>query len=225
MATNTVLAGMSKGHTIYKNEAGKRVPSVTTILGVKAKPALYAWHNRQGLAGVNTQVYVQKAADAGTCAHAMVHADIMGTDPQLEASRFDPALADLGANGYLQWLEWRKGRKIVPIVAETPLVSEIHQYGGTVDFFGLVDADEELLDFKTSDSGIWPEMRYQVAAYFKLLEEKGYHPRRARIIRLGKKDQELTFETEEVQDIDGHFEMFLACKKVWDLEKQLEARW
>lgn len=224
MAPNQVLAGMSKAHTVYKNAAGRRVPSVTTILNVLAKPALYKWHNRMGLEGIDTSVYVEKAGDAGTCAHAMIHADLMGTDPKLEGEKFGREIADLGENGYLQWLDWRKGREIKPIVSETGLVSEVYQYGGTVDVFGLLEGEEELLDFKTSDSGIWPEMRYQVAAYYKLLQEHGYHPKRARIIRVGKKEIEGSFQTEIVHDIDLHFEMFLACRRVYDLQKQLEVR-
>src|SRR5438093_1588565 len=35
-------------HTVYKNAAGKRVPGVTTILGILNKPALLKWAWEQG---------------------------------------------------------------------------------------------------------------------------------------------------------------------------------
>jgi hypothetical protein len=42
----------TKQHTIYKLADGSRVPGVTTIVGMKAKPQLIDWANRIGLEGI-----------------------------------------------------------------------------------------------------------------------------------------------------------------------------
>lgn len=64
----------------YKNKAGKRVPSVTTILSrFKDSAALMIWANKEGLEGRPLRgegSTADKAAEAGTLAHAFVEADI-----------------------------------------------------------------------------------------------------------------------------------------------------
>ena len=216
---NDTIVAMSKGHTVYKLLDGTRVPGVTTVLGVLAKPALIAWANRMGLRGIDTSKYVRDAATAGTVAHYLIECDLKGI--KADTSQFAPALVDLGENGYLKWLEWKRGKDIRLVLSEEPMVSETFRYGGTPDAIVYLDGVLSLLDFKTSDSGIWPEMRHQVAAYDNLVKEHQIPVERDIIIRLGKEDC-AGFETETVADIPLHFKMFRFALDIYDLQKQLK---
>lgn len=219
MSTNTTIAAMSKAHTVYKLADGTRVPGATTVLGVLAKPALVAWANRMGLQGIDTSKYVRDAATAGTVCHYLIECDLKGETPDL--SPFPPALVDLGENGYLKWLDWKKGKRIVPVCVEEPMVSEVLRYGGTPDAIISLDDVLTLLDFKTSDSGIWPEMRHQVSAYDNLAHEHGYDTQQSIILRFGKDDMN-QFEEERVTKLPLHFTMFRLALDIYNLQKELK---
>lgn len=219
MAIDKVIAKKSKQHTVYKTKDGTRVPGVTTVLGVLAKPALIAWANKQGLAGIDTQKYVERAADAGTACHAMIEAHLKGET--FDASTYAPDLLGLAENGFLKYLEWEGHHKVEAVQSELALVSEEHKYGGTIDMYCKLDGSLTLVDFKTNSTGVFDEMRHQVVAYRKLLIENGYPVNRIVIIRLGKSDQ-LDMEAVEVGDWDLHWSMFLACKTIYDLQKALK---
>jgi hypothetical protein len=80
--------------------------------------------------------------------------------------------------------------------------------------------EKVLIDIKTSDSGIWPEMRHQVAAYRAMLIENGHPVDRVTIVRVGKESTE-TFATETIDNLDKHFELFLHAKEIYRLQKEI----
>ena len=53
----------NRAHTIYKNEEGKRLPGVTTIVGLLDKPQLRVWANRIGLDGIDLNSYMDDLAN------------------------------------------------------------------------------------------------------------------------------------------------------------------
>ena len=182
MSINATLAAKSRQHTVYKLADGTRVPGVTTVLNILAKPALIAWANRMGLQGIDTTKYVDAAANAGTCCHAMIEAHLKG-EP-FDASLFDPATIDIAENGYLKYLDWEAGHKLADIHSEMQLVSEQHRYGGTVDLYCTLDGVPTLVDFKTNQSGIYDEMMHQVAGGYRLLlEEHGMPVKQVLVFR------------------------------------------
>lgn len=221
MPVNEAIAKNAKQHTVYKLTDGTRVPGATTVLGVLGKPALVAWANRMGLQGIDTSKYVRDAATAGTVAHYLIECDLMNV--KADVSQYPPALVSLGENGYLKWLEWKKGKLIDVVMVEEPMVSETFRYGGTPDAIIYLDGVLTLLDFKTSDSGIWPEMRHQVAAYHNLALERGWQIDQSMILRFGKDDME-QFEKETVQNISLHFKMFRLALEIYELQKQLNRK-
>lgn len=209
----------TKAHQSYRKSDGTRVPGVTTVLGVLAKPALIAWANRMGLQGIDTRAYVDAKAEVGTCAHYLIECELRGEKPDL--SEFAPISVDAAENGYLKFLSWRDGQPGFKWVAsELQLVSEEHGYGGTVDILCEIDGKLTLLDIKTSGSGIWPEMKHQVAAYRQLCIENNYPVEQAVIIRVGRDDGE-GFETATISDMDKHLDLFLHCLAVYRLQKEL----
>ena len=208
-----------KVHTVYKNKDGIRIPSVTTYLGILNKPALLKWAWQCGIDGIDYEKLRDNAADIGTLAHYLIMCHI--AKEEADISEYSPADVEKAQTCIEKYLEWERGHDIEPLMLEEPLISEEHQFGGTIDFYGLIDAVPSLMDFKTS-KGIYDENFHQVSAYYKLLLENGHIVEHAKILRIGKNPEE-GFEERgiEVKRLDGHFELFLACQKIYELQKVL----
>lgn len=206
----------AKAHTVYKVD-GKRVPGVTTILGVLNKPALVKWANNLGLQGVDSTKYVDALATIGTCAHYLVECEWKGEEPDL--SEYDPDTIDKAENALLSFWEWRKGKDIDPLLVEEPLVSDSLRYGGTIDCYARVDGVNTLIDLKTS-RGIFSEHIHQLAAYRQLLMENGYEVDNVRILRIGRDESE-GFEERVYtpEQLEPHWEIFEHCRAIYELQK------
>jgi hypothetical protein len=213
------LASKSRQHTVYKTADGTRVPGVTTVLGVLAKPALIAWANRMGLQGIDTTKYVDAAAKAGTAAHEMIQCHLTGMP--FDSTQYPQDLLDLAVNGFIKYLDWEKGHKIEDVHSEMGLVSESWKYGGTIDMYCKLDGVPTLVDFKTNSSGIYGEMMHQVAGgYRQLLGENGYLVHQVLIIRLGKSDN-MDLEARMIGDWDLHWDIFRECLHLYNLLKKV----
>jgi hypothetical protein len=186
MNIDSVAAKRSRPHTRYVNKAGRPIPGCTTVLGVLAKPALYRWNNQMGLKGIDTIKYVDVLALAGTLAHEMILCHLL--DKPFESDQ-PKDIIDKAENSFLSYLEWERKHTVEPILCEAALVSETHQFGGTIDFYGKIDGERALLDFKTAKA-IYPEHLYQVSAYHTLLEENGYSVDNVGILQLGRSEDE-----------------------------------
>jgi len=204
-------------HTVYKLADGQRVPSVTTYLGVLAKPALISWAWELGVQGLDFRKVKDQAGDIGTLVHYLVLCDLQGKEPDLlDCSPNELRLAEVSMSKYQ---EWKNGQVIEPILLETPLVSEVYKFGGTPDFYGKVGGKLTLLDFKTGKA-IYDEAFYQVSAYKKLLEEHGHNVEQVKVLRVGKSDDE-GFEERSVGNLEKHWELFLCCQKIYELQKAI----
>jgi len=177
----------AKAHTRYTLQDGTRVPGVTTVLNVIAKPALIAWANRMGLDGINTSKHVDELADIGTLAHAMIAHHLGGPAPDLDD--YSKNQIDRAENSVLSFHEWAKGKTIVTAHSERQMVSEELRYGGTCGWLGAIDGVETLLDLKTGKA-IYDEHLYQVAAYWNLAREGGLDVREIRILQVGRSEDE-----------------------------------
>jgi len=177
---------MLKAHQVYKNAAGKRVPGVTTVLGILDKPALLAWANRMGLEGKDINAVRDAAADIGTIAHARIEAHLRGMD--FDETGLSTEALDKSATSFLRFLEWWDRSNLSVEATEVQMVSELWQVGGTADIVALRGDRRILVDIKTG-KGIYREHRMQVAAYARMYEHVG----RGRmdevwIVRVGKED-------------------------------------
>jgi len=208
----------TKVHTIYKLANGARVPGVTTITGVLNKPALIKWANNLGLQGVDSTKYVDTLADIGTLAHNLVECDLIGAEPDI--SEYSSKEIDLAENSLLSYFEWKKDKEIEIIFVEKSLVSEIYQYGGTCDVYAKINGVKTLLDLKTSKA-IYPEMTTQVSAYRQLLIEAGHKVESVSILRIGREESE-GFEYHKCVNLDLHFEKFVHCLAIYNIDKQLK---
>ena len=207
---------------------GKRVPSVTTVIsncklgGIE--PLLY-WANQCGLEGNNHREVANIAANAGTCAHEMIEADIRGT-PFDDSKYSDNSLDKAGAcfNGYL---EWKSQKNIITTHSELSLLSAKHLYGGTMDAMADKDGKIMLLDWKTSNS-VYPDYLIQLAAYGQLWNENfsespingGFG-----LLRISKPKEPgdpVTFSYSYWDQLDIALETFLMMRDLYDKHKRLK---
>jgi hypothetical protein len=211
----------------YYTADGKRVPSVTTILGAFKSnvDGLLWWAWNEGREGRDFRETSKKACDAGTLAHDAVEHWIHGKKfpwayhrPLVDAEVFDKAKTAFSA-----FKEWAKQSKIKVEQTEVQLVSEKHRFGGCFD--GITRAGKRaILDWKSSN-GIYPDYLKQIRAYGALWDEHhpddpitdGYH-----LIRFDK--QYGDFHAHYWQNLDSAWDSFLLLRQLYEIEKELRAR-
>ena len=131
----------------------------------------------------------------------------------------------------MSFLEWEKHHGVTPILLETPLVHEQHSYGGTLDFYGVVDGKKTLMDFK-SGSGIYEEAFYQAAAYRELLmngHALGKEPipllldtEQTIILNIGRAENEDFNAVVVNRSMEKEWQIFLACRAIHNLRKEIK---
>lgn len=207
----------TKIHTVYKNKAGDKVPSVTTVLGLLAKPALIHWAWTCGKDGLDYRKVKDAAAGIGILTHYLIMCELKEIKPDL--SEYSPTTIDKAETGFLNWLEWHKGKNIETIQSEIPLIS-IQGFGGTIDWVARQDKDLWLIDFKTSKQ-LYDEHIFQVAAY-KMLWEENYANQPLSQIHILRIDKESGgFEDRLINEhqltIGG--QIFLDCLAIYNKQK------
>lgn len=185
----------SGARTYFDPVTGKRVPSVTTITGVIAKPHLYAWYAKEAarravdigadlpdmlddkgklktIDFIKEAAFDKKSAAAtrGTLVHDFAEMALKGQNPQI------PEEVKPYINGYLKF---REDHNPTFHHTEISIVNRTYQYGGAADFvmttwetFGIPVVG----DWKTGNTGPWPEWLLQMAAYTRgelVLEKNG----------------------------------------------------
>ena len=239
---------------------GRRVPSVTTILGKFKDPgALMYWSwktaydvleeavevitNGKGqreflrsdpLARGNFRDQSAKACEAGTIVHnyveQWVHADEAErsnlarlTLKEIQVTQSIPKeMAEKILSSFNAFLSWQKTSRLRFWKTETPLVSEKHRFGGTIDCIGKQGPGTHIiLDWKTSKS-LYADYLLQLAAYAILWDEnnptkpiKSFH-----LLRFDKEDG--AFHHHHWKDLSDAREAFLLMRKLYDLMKQIE---
>jgi hypothetical protein len=209
----------TKSHTQYRLQDGTQVIGVTTALGILNKPALLPWVAKITKEGHDWTRYRDDKASIGTLAHAFSLDYFMGT--KTDTSHYDSHQISQAENSALSFFKWCEGKDIVPILIEGQLVSEAFRFGGTIDFFGLIDGVFTLLDLKSG--GIWPEHIYQCSAYSWLLEENGFDVKKVRILGIPRTEDE-GFIEKSITDIEISvgWEIFQRCLDIYNLKKQIK---
>ncbi len=214
----------------YRNRAGERLPSVTTIISrfKDSGPLLY-WANKVGMEGMTLDQARKPAADAGTMAHDLVEAHIHKlAEPVLEGPR---ETIDKARAAYEAYLNWSRMTNLEVLYTEVPLVSEKHQYGGRLDGVGMVRAMTgeklALCDWKSSNA-LYADYLYQLAAYQILWEENyGQDPNQMitggfHLCRFAKEEGD--FSHNYFPDLVHERSTFLGMRKLYDMVKKTEKR-
>ncbi len=195
-----------KAHITYKTKAGKRVPGASTIAKIGDDPsALIHWAWDLGKQGIDYKKAREGAADIGTLTHFMNQCHLQGKEADL--SEFSAEQQDKASNAFLKFLEFWDTNKFTPVAIETPLVSEVHGFGGTIDLVAK-DGGMVLLDWKTSNA-IYRPYLIQLAGYEELWNENyAFSPidKRA-IIRIGKSEAS-DLEVRWLSDMGPYWEAF-----------------
>jgi len=212
--------GKYTAHQRYCTKDGIKVPGVTTVLGILAKPALVPWANKLGLQGIEVGKYVDSLADVGTLCHTIVECHLKGQD--VDYSDYTPNQREMAEIAAAKFFNWEKENDFKMIESELQLVSENHMFGGTCDIYGILNGKKTLIDIKTSKA-CYPEHFTQVAAYKILLQESGRKVEDAKILRIGREESE-GFDVKDVPMIDIHAEKFLACLEITKIDKRLKER-
>jgi hypothetical protein len=234
----------------YRTKDGQKVPSVTTILGrFKDSGGLIKWAYKEGRTHENlamrnlpapAHLYdnVEKAALAGTIAHALVDAFIR--DGSREGERFEStkeeystALGEVKTrawNAYQQFRKWLNSTRMKVFGHERQLVSEKHRFGGTPDADGYepdavaqdANGDYVLIDWKTSNK-VYGEMIVQLAAYAILIEEvDGKVVKGAHLLRFAKETAD--FAHHYYGELEREKELFLLYRRAYDIAYAVEKR-
>lgn len=227
MTAGEAIKAASKAHTIYKTTGGTRVPSVTTILGVLGKPWLLDWAWNLGREGIEMKGYVDRLAGIGTLVHAMILEDLSGGERRADRDQFSADQNSLADNSFLSYLEWKRGlSSIEPCLLEHKIISERHRFGGTFDFYGRVNGEYTLIDFKTS-KGVYTEHFIQLAAYDIALREnlptmptEYLSPQRIAVLNVPRtEDEAFLFKSVGMADIKTLAEIFLRANDIYQLKK------
>ena len=216
-----VLRGMGidmreKAHQVYKTKSGLIVPSVTQIVSMLNKPVLVTWANKLGLQGIDVRKYVDIKAEIGTVAHRMILDYFL--NQETDFSEYSRDVIDKAENSFLSFLEWTKNKEIKPLLVEESMVSELELFGGAFDFYGLVDGEKTLVDFKTGN-GIYQEYFYQLAGYSILLEEAGMKVRRGMILNIPRTEDE-RFLVQSVTSFEREKKIFRHLLAIYWLERE-----
>lgn len=197
------------GRIVYKDSKGNRVPGVTTIIGVLAKPQLITWANRLGLDGIDSTKYVDNLASVGTLVHHLILCKFKEATPDL--SDFTENQIMMASGSMLSFNSWESTHKVVPFLIEQPLVSEDLGVGATPDLLCNLDDVATIVDFK-SGRGLYIEVVLQLAAYAHILREQGWEISQGRAVRVGRELGE-GFEVVEFtrEALDAGFEAFMNC--------------
>lgn len=208
---------------IYKDSAGNRLPSVTTILSrFKDSGGLLYWANQAGLDGKTLDEARMPAATAGTMAHDLVEAHINGHElPELQGA---PDVVEKARAAFHTFLKWKDSTNITIRHSEVSLVSERHKFGGRLDAIGLQGNELVLLDWKTSNA-VYADYLLQLAGYRILWEETypdhpitgGFH-----LARFAKEEGD--FSHHYFPKLDLEAETFLAMRDLYGKVKQVEKR-
>jgi hypothetical protein len=216
-----------KAHVQYKLKDGTIVPGASTVpkeLGWNTQ-ALKWWAYKCGRKGIDIKDYTSDTAKVGTLAHKLIEQHLsqkLGTDLDLTEFKKDYTKnqIDQAENSFLSYLEWEKLHEITPLVLEAKLVSEKYRYGGTIDFYGVIDGKLEVMDFKTG-SGLYDEYIIQIAGYAGLVEENMKKPERLRLFRIPRTEDE-TYNEKIIMNWDSAFQIFLDCLDIYNRKKDLK---
>ena len=209
-------------HPVYKDSDGKRLPSVTTVLGrFKDSGALIYWANKMGLEGKTLEDARQPAMTTGTIVHSMVEFHIKGDayDPPADTAPEVLAAAQRAFDAFFNWTT-QTSMKITS--TEVSLVSPLG-FGGTLDAIGEVNGERVLVDWKTSND-VYREYLVQMAAYTHLWETAhldqpiaGMH-----LCRFGKEDGSFHHHSYPRSTLDAAWELFPVLLRAYNLDRDLK---
>lgn len=220
-------------------------PRVTSIVSIKAKPALYKFYADQASFS-GAEAIKNKSAEEGTLLHETVEGILKSEESPIP---------DSVAPAVKAFLDFKNQNEIVPHKIEERIISKKHHYAGTMDCLAELNGQLGVLDIKTS-MAIYRDYGIQTSAYVEALRENPSMPPLKRwILRLdqarycirgcGAKMREKggnikireakrrpsdcphvwgemlgEVELRELPDVEKDLKAFLASKVLWEWENE-----
>lgn len=197
--SGAVLAMPTKKGGYWTADRSRRLPSVTTVIGVGlggySKDALLQWAWKEGKEGRDYRQTRDRAASVGTLAHALIENHLNGIEHTVDwwkqfdqdQTAMDMLIGD-AENAYTAFIEWFNGHHVALIEQEVSLSNDTLGYGGTFDALIDLDGVRTLADWKSS-SGIYGSYVAQIGGYYQLITaeyDQEVWPEQAVIVRVGK---------------------------------------
>ena len=160
-----------------------------------------------------------EAADTGTLIHKWINLYIEGKKPKIPDD-------EKVKNGVLAFMKWIDENKIKFLKSEEYIYSKKHDYAGILDIEAKINSKLAIIDIKSS-SGVYNEMRYQVAGYRGAKEEMtGKEYDESWIIQLGKETGEFnTYLIDEAgKQHKKDFKVFLGALEIKRRELELKIK-
>ena len=217
------------------------VPSVTNIIGVKAKPALITWlQDNAILAALNTPRYPGELDDDYHSRIATVSDSIgkeaaeWGTLLHEQIEQYCTGGAFLGTGEILEYVAgvetWLRENMVEVIHAEKSVVGELG-YAGRLDLYAMIKHGGEtrraVIDFKSqklknkAKANFYKEWEIQLAAYGDCLREPG-EPLPLLVSIIIPSDAPGPPQVKVWEDGEGGLKAFKACFALWCYEKGYE---
>lgn len=137
-------------------------PRVTSIVGIKAKPALYRFYGELNNFAEGEAIKKISAGE-GTLVHETAEKILIGENPEIDSGVL-PAI-----NSLREFIK-KTNIQVDQEWVEKRIVHFGERYAGTVDALALIDGKFGVLDIKTSQA-IYRDYNLQTAAYFASLQE------------------------------------------------------
>ena len=230
---------------------GQRLPSVTTVLDIIAKPALGPWYakeerryfetamlevlSRPGardpefvLAAVAEAVTGVKAADRekqkAAAIGTAVHAGIEWELRRQLGEATGPALhlPEAAAWAVESWKDWARSVNLEPLAIERTVYCLACGYAGTLDLYARVKGVLTVLDWK-SGRAIYPEAFLQNLAYRHAAAGTGLASSQGLIVRLPKQLDDPAWEVMPVP-ATLTLEDFLAALRLWRWQRAMNGQ-
>jgi CRISPR/Cas system-associated exonuclease Cas4 (RecB family) len=201
----------SSSHTEYFNKIGLEIPSATTILKILNKPSLIKWANYMGFKHQSVDDILETTSIIGSTVHMLVYSYLLEKQFILIESRH--CTKNLLKMYFNSFLNWKKENNIIPEFMEKKMSST--KFGGTIDFYGIINGKKTILDFKTSKK-IHSSMFLQLAAYCIMLEENNYEVEQVGILTINEnKTTEKFITREELQKYIDTFKVLVDLFHLW----------
>ena len=202
-------------HTIYKNESGKRLKSVTTIINGNLgwnKGALIGWTRKHCLNGEDSMQLLKEAGRIGTLAHIMIEQYVNGGSVCLDD--YSPNEISQAKTAYYSFYKWFEDNDVEFYETELKLVSEQYQFGGTFDAVCEVNGKLVICDWKTT-SDTYSEMLIQLGAYRQLIKENlDLNIRGVILLKLNKEENGYEEHKYNIKDLNWGWKMFKLLLKI-----------
>jgi hypothetical protein len=201
------IMGRSAVHQPYHTADGRKVPSVTTILGTNLgwnKNILLGWTRKKMNEGIDPLRIRDFAGEVGTVAHGLIEQKLTGDVFNIYEYPSEAVTAAQIAYGGFE--AFATTHELETEACEIPVVHEDLLYGGTIDWMGKLDGEPCMIDFKTSTS-VHVDHYIQLCAYRELYAHKfGVYLERAYLLHLDKMTGNHTLHT--LTNFDPYWKTF-----------------